>query len=122
MPQVRRTRREFGLKLLEPFTVPASGNATINLVTTSAALSGNDFGIDDISFQYTCESYDTVWIAPKSDAQILIDTTALFACDSLCFTLDNALDSLGLLSYQWVLSDGTIDSTSILYSLFGGFG
>ncbi|MDB4346713.1 gliding motility-associated C-terminal domain-containing protein [bacterium] len=94
------------------FTVPASGNATINLVTTSAALSGNDFGIDDISFQYTCESYDTVWIAPKSDAQILIDTTALFACDSLCFTLDNALDSLGLLSYQWVLSDGTIDSSS----------
>lgn len=94
------------------FTVPASGNATINLVTTSAALSGNDFGIDDISFQYTCESYDTVWIAPKSDAQILIDTTSLFACDSLCFTLDNALDSLGLLSYQWVLSDGRVDTSS----------
>ena len=94
------------------FTVPASGNATINLVTTSAALSGNDFGIDDISFQYTCESYDTVWIAPKSDAQILIDTTALFACDSLCFTINNALDSSGLLNYQWALSDGTIDSSS----------
>jgi gliding motility-associated-like protein len=94
------------------FTVPASGNATINLVTTSAALSGNDFGIDDISFQYTCESYDTVWIAPKSDAQILIDTTALFACDSLCFTINNALDTSGLLNYQWALSDGTIDSSS----------
>ena len=93
------------------FTVPASGSATINLVTTSAALSGNDFGVDDISFQYDCESYDTVWIAPKSDAQILIDSTSLFACDSLCFTLDNALDSLGLLSYQWVLSDGTIDTS-----------
>lgn len=92
------------------FTVPASGNATINLVTTSAALSGNDFGIDDISFQYTCESYDTVWIAPKSDAQILIDTTALFACDSLCFTINNALDSSGLLNYQWALSDGTVDT------------
>ncbi|MDG1186294.1 MAG: hypothetical protein P8N04_04630, partial [Schleiferiaceae bacterium] len=62
------------------FTVPASGSATINLVTTSAALSGNDFGVDDISFQYDCESYDTVWIAPKSDAQILIDSTSLFAC------------------------------------------
>ena len=94
------------------FTVPASGSATINLVTTSAALSGNDFGVDDISFQYDCESYDTVWIAPKSDAQILIDSTSLFACDSLCFTLDNALDSLGLLSYQWVLSDGTTDTSS----------
>ena len=94
------------------FTVPASGSATINLVTTSAALSGNDFGIDDISYHYNCESYDTVWIAPKSDAQILLDSTSLFACDSLCFTLDNALDSLGLLSYQWVLSDGTIDSSS----------
>lgn len=94
------------------FTVPASGNATINLVTTSAALSGNDFGVDDISFQYTCESYDTVWIAPKSDAQILIDTSALFACDSLCFTLGNSMDSLGLLNYQWVLNDGTVDSNS----------
>lgn len=94
------------------FTVPASGSATINLVTTSAALSGNDFGIDDISYHYNCESYDTVWIAPKSDAQILLDSTSLFACDSLCFTLDNALDSLGLLSYQWVLSDGTIDTSS----------
>jgi gliding motility-associated-like protein len=94
------------------FTVPASGSATINLVTTSAALSGNDFGIDDISYHYNCESYDTVWIAPKSDAQILLDSTSLFACDSLCFTMDNALDSLGLLSYQWVLSDGTIDTSS----------
>jgi len=94
------------------FTVPASGSATINLVTTSAALSGNDFGIDDISYHYNCESYDTVWIAPKSDAQILLDSTSLFACDSLCFTLDNALDSLGLLTYQWVLSDGTIDTSS----------
>jgi len=94
------------------FTVPASGSATINLVTTSAALSGNDFGIDDISFEYDCVSYDTVWIAPKSDAQILVDTSALFACDSLCFTLENELDSLGLLNYQWVLSDGTIDSSS----------
>ena len=62
------------------FTVPASGSATINLVTTSAALSGNDFGVDDISFQYDCESYDTVWIAPKSDAQILIDSTYLAFC------------------------------------------
>jgi gliding motility-associated-like protein len=94
------------------FTVPASGSATINLVTLSSALAGNDFGIDDISYHYNCESYDTVWIAPKSDAQILLDSTSLFACDSLCFTLDNALDSLGLLSYQWVLSDGTIDSSS----------
>jgi gliding motility-associated-like protein len=94
------------------FTVPASGSATINLVTTSAALSGNDFGIDDISYHYNCESYDTVWIAPKSDAQILLDSTSLFACDSLCFIMDNALDSLGLLSYQWVLSDGTIDTSS----------
>jgi len=94
------------------FTVPASGSATINLVTTSAALSGNDFGIDDISFEYDCVSYDTVWIAPKSDAQILVDTSALFACDSLCFTLENELDSLGLLNYQWVLSDGTVDTAS----------
>jgi len=94
------------------FTVPASGSATINLVTTSAALSGNDFGIDDISYHYNCESYDTVWIAPKSDAQILLDSTSLFACDSLCFSLDNALDSLGLLTYQWVLSDGIIDTSS----------
>lgn len=94
------------------FTVPASGSATINLVTLSSALAGNDFGIDDISYHYNCESYDTVWIAPKSDAQILLDSTSLFACDSLCFTLDNALDSLGLLNYQWVLSDGTIDTSS----------
>ena len=94
------------------FTVPASGSATINLVTTSSTLSGNDFGIDDISFHYDCESYDTVWISAKSDAQILLDSTSLFACDSLCFTLDNALDSLGLFSYQWVLSDGTVDTSS----------
>ena len=95
------------------FTVPASGSAILNLVTTSAVLSGNDFGIDDISFQYTCESFDTVWIAPKSDAQILIDTTSLFSCDSLCFTLENTMDSLGLLNYQWVLSDGTADTSSM---------
>jgi len=97
---------------IRTFTVPVSGSAIINLVTTSSALSGNDFGIDDISFHYDCESYDTVWISPKSDAQIFLDSTSLFACDSLCFTLDNALDSLGLLSYQWVLSDGTVDTYS----------
>jgi gliding motility-associated-like protein len=94
------------------FTVPASGSAILNLVTTSAVLSGNDFGIDDISFQYTCESYDTVWVAPKSDAQILLDTSSLFACDSLCFTMNNTMDSSGLLNYQWVLSNGIVDTTN----------
>ena len=94
------------------FTVPSSGSATINLVTLSSAAAGNDFGIDDISFHYICESYDTVWVSPRRDTQILLDSTMLFDCDSLCFTLDNSLDSLGLLSYQWVSSDGTLDTSS----------
>lgn len=92
------------------FTAPASGNAIVNIITLAGAGAGNDFGLDDISFQYQCESYDTVWIAPKSDAQILLDTTAVFGCDSVCFELENELDTLGFLNYQWVLSDGTTDT------------
>lgn len=95
------------------FTAPASGTATLNLITLAGPGSGNDFGIDDISFTYTCEAYDTVWISSKSDAQILLDSMSIFGCDSVCFELENELDTNGLLNYQWVLSDGTVDSSSI---------
>ena len=95
------------------FTAPASGSATINLVTLSGAGSGNDFGIDDISLEYQCEVFDTVWLASKSDPQILLDTTSIFGCDSVCFTIENQLDTLGLLNYQWILTDGTMDSNIV---------
>lgn len=93
------------------FTAPASGTAILNLITLAGPGSGNDFGIDDISFTYQCEAYDTVWISPKSEAQILLDSTSIFGCDSVCFELENQLDTGGLLNYQWVLSDGTVDSS-----------
>jgi len=99
-------------KTSRSFTVPASGNVTLNLITLSSALAGNDFGLDDISFTYQCEAYDTVWISAKSEAQILLDSTSIFGCDSLCFEIENELDTGGLLNYQWVLSDGTVDSSS----------
>ena len=95
------------------FTAPTSGSAVINLVTISGAGSGTDFGIDDISFEYQCEVFDTVWLAPKPDAQIRLDTTSIFGCDSVCFTIENQLDTLGLLNYQWIFSDGTVDSNMV---------
>ena len=94
------------------FTVPANnGTVTINMVTNSSALAGNDFGMDDISFTYTCTSRDTVWFQPKSEAQISIDSTSYFGCDSLCFELVNDIDTAGLLHYEWFLSDGTVDTS-----------
>ena len=94
------------------FTVPASGAVTLNLVTLSSALAGNDFGLDDIRFSYSCEATDTVWIAPKNNAQVLLDAEPVFGCDSVCIELANVLDSSGALAYQWMLSDGTVDSSA----------
>ncbi len=93
------------------FTAPASGTAILNLITLAGPNSGNDFGIDDISFTYECQAYDTVWIFSKREAQILLDSTSIFGCDSVCFEIENGLDTNGLLNYQWVLSDGTVDTS-----------
>lgn len=94
------------------FTVPASGNVILNLMTLSSAVAGNDFGIDDVTFEYECTSRDTVWLLPKSDAQIQLDSTPVFGCDSLCFEFVNTMDSAGALNYSWFLSDGTEDTSS----------
>ena len=48
---------------------------------------------------------------PKSENQILLDSSIIFGCDSVCFELENQLDTGGQLNYQWVLSDGTVDSS-----------
>ena len=93
------------------FTVPASGNVILNLMTLSSAVAGNDFGIDDITFEYDCITRDTVWLLPKSDAMIALDSNMIFGCDSVCFELVNREDSLGTLNYQWFLSDGTTDTS-----------
>ncbi len=86
------------------FTMPATGTGIINLVTLSSAGSGNDFGVDDITFEYNCQSYDTVWVMPLSQSLLSVQTdTAGFYCDSTCFSLYNSLDTSSLLSYQWYL-------------------
>ena len=63
------------------------------------------------SFYIRMQAYDTVWISPKSENQILLDSSIIFGCDSVCFELENQLDTGGQLNYQWVLSDGTVDSS-----------
>ena len=93
------------------FTVPGTGTSNVAIITTSSAVAGNDFGLDDISFSYTCTSYDTLHLVAKDGAKILLDSTELFGCDSVCFALNNLLDTNAELSYLWVLSSGTYDST-----------
>ena len=31
----------------------------------------------------------------------------------MCFTIENQLDTMGLLNYQWIFSDGTVDSNMV---------
>ncbi|MEY2963101.1 MAG: hypothetical protein RL754_362 [Bacteroidota bacterium] len=100
------------------FTVGATGTVILNMLTLSNALAGNDFGLDDITFEYTCPSSDTVWIVPKNDAQFAVAIADTFACDSLCLFLENGLDTTNSLSYSWVFSNGTTSSDSIFEHCF----
>lgn len=99
------------------FTVPASGSATLNLITVGSAGAGNDFGIDDISFEYSCTEYDTIYIVPKQESQIALSSQESFFCDSTCMLIENYWDTLDVLDYQWVLN-GPQSSDTVLGGAF----
>ncbi|GGH65012.1 T9SS type B sorting domain-containing protein [Phaeocystidibacter marisrubri] len=92
------------------FTTPnATGNSNIQIITVSSLVAGNDFGLDDISFFYNCESYDTVYVVPNSKAYIQTQlNTDTEGCDELCANWTNlsSLDSTQA-TYWWDYGDGS---------------
>lgn len=97
------------------FTSPNStGTSNVQIITVSSLVAGNDFGIDDISFSYACESYDTIYVVPNSTAYIQTQlNTPKVGCDELCasWTNQSSLDSTQAY-YWWDYGDGSpLDST-----------
>lgn len=67
------------------FTSSPSGNNLIALQTVSSALAGNDFGLDDISYAYSCEAYDTIYVQVRPNPTVSIDSVVeTGGCDELC--------------------------------------
>lgn len=89
------------------FTVPPSGVCTIAITTTSSAVAGNDFGIDDISFSYTCTSTDEVYVASDEVSRISAFSDVSQGCDTLCTTFTNTSSLTSEeASYRWDYGDG----------------
>ncbi|NVK28551.1 MAG: gliding motility-associated C-terminal domain-containing protein [Flavobacteriia bacterium] len=90
------------------FISSASGPTNVALVTVSSALAGNDFGLDDIRFSYTCTSYDTIYIETNEVPQPSASSVMTGFCDNACVEWTNTsnLDS-SQATYIWDYGDGS---------------
>lgn len=90
------------------FTVPASGTCNINIITTSSAVAGNDFGMDDISYSYQCESYDTIYVVADNPPVLAASASDSAGCDNLCVQWDNqSTGDTATASFWWDYGDGS---------------
>lgn len=91
------------------FTSSSTGVNQISLQVITSAVWGNDFGLDDIMFEYSCSSYDTIYLEVE-DKPVLSATSvgSGIACDELCrvWTNTSNLDSLQA-TYWWDFGDGS---------------
>lgn len=109
------------------FTSSASGNNLIALQTVSSALAGNDFGLDDIRFSYSCEAFDTVYVQVRPNPVVQMDTVTFSGgCDQTCTTWhpEPSLDTTAPnLLWVWNFQDGTpLDTGFMMNHCFSPFG
>ncbi len=95
------------------FTSASNGNTNVTLRTISSAVAGNDFGLDDIRFSYSCTSRDTIWVESFPNPIIDVESTQSGVCDTVCVKWENlsSLDSTAA-NYYWDYGDGSGVDTS----------
>lgn len=96
------------------FTSSPSGNNSVALQTVSSALAGNDFGLDDISFAYSCEAYDTIYVQVRPNPTVSFDTIIQSGtCNQACVSWqpDTTIDTNDGM-WIWNFGDGTDADTT----------
>ncbi|MDP2388459.1 MAG: M43 family zinc metalloprotease [Bacteroidota bacterium] len=87
-------------------------SVTIKVINTSTAGTGNDFGLDDFSFNKLCYSTDTVTVSAISTVAPTLELgNDIYMCASATHTFDAGA---GFKEYHW--SDGTTEQT---FTAFG---
>ena len=95
------------------FTVWNSGiasQAVIKIINNNLILSGNDFGLDDISFSVTCSATDQVdvTVLPALGGNLITcppTTAACLSIDPALLTASTPTGGNGIYTYQWEISD-----------------
>jgi gliding motility-associated-like protein len=96
----------------QTFTAPANGVCTVALQGVITAGSGNDFGLDDISFTYSCTATKTAWLIPNPTPMPLAWVNRTSGCDPFCATWHDvsSVSSGQLVARLWDFGDGTTDT------------
>jgi len=96
-----------------PFVVPASGNAAVVIESVSTALAGNDFGLDDIQFTYSCTASATLNVQPYAKPVARAFASDSLGCAGLCVNwADSSILGSGanIIWRQWTWGDGSQDT------------
>ena len=96
----------------QTFSAPANGVCTVALQGVITAGSGNDFGLDDISFTYSCTATKTAWLIPNPTPMPLAWVNRTSGCDPFCATWHDvsSVSSGQLVARLWDFGDGTTDT------------
>jgi gliding motility-associated-like protein len=96
----------------QTFTAPANGVCIIALQAVTTAGSGNDFGLDDISFSYACTASKPVWLVPNPKPNALAWVNRTSGCEPLCVTWHDVSNVPGgsVTARLWDFGDGTTDT------------
>ena len=96
----------------QTFTAPANGVCTIALQAVTTAGSGNDFGLDDISFDYSCTATKVAWLLPNPKPNALAWVNRTSGCAPLCVTWHDVSSVSGgpVAARLWDFGDGTTDT------------
>lgn len=123
------TSTTVGVWTLRTATFNSGSAATTNVCieSTSTASSGNDFGLDDISFQFSCSASDTLTVTRLNPQFMNRSQTNSTGCAPLCidFSTSFAADPIDtILDYVWYTGDSTFsgsDSLSYCYTTPGAY-
>ena len=95
------------------FTVPASGNALVVIESVSTLLAGNDFGLDDIQFTYSCTATASLNVQPYPMPEVYAVPSDTLGCPGICVQwVDSSTVAAPaqIVWRQWDWGDGTQDT------------
>lgn len=96
----------------QTFTAPANGICVIALQGVVVLGSGNDFGLDDISYTYSCTASKSLWLLPNPKPIPLAWVNRSSGCEPLCVTWNDVSSVPGgqAVARLWDFGDGTTDT------------
>lgn len=92
----------------------ASTSVTICIENMSTVLAGNDFGLDDIEFLYTCSDTDSVAVTVHPLPVANFSVSQNVGCDTVCAVfsdLSSAIAPQAITTWQWDLGDNSTGAT-----------